>query len=80
VIVLDIVLRELSGELFCWKEKQLFIGGKETLLKVVSQAISVHAMSVFLIPKGVCKSMVDAISQFWWGDDENNNKLHWLAW
>jgi hypothetical protein len=37
-------------------------------------------MSVFLIPKGVCKRMMDAISKFWWGDDENSNKMHWCAW
>jgi hypothetical protein len=37
-------------------------------------------MSVFLIPKGVCKKMMDAISRFWWGDDDNSNKMHWYAW
>jgi hypothetical protein len=24
--------------------------------------------------------MMDAVLSFWWGDDENNNKMHWLAW
>jgi hypothetical protein len=24
--------------------------------------------------------MMDAISSFWWGDDENSNKMHWFAW
>jgi hypothetical protein len=24
--------------------------------------------------------MMDAISSFWWGDDDNSNKMHWLAW
>jgi hypothetical protein len=63
-----------------WKENFLSIGGKEILLKAVAQAIPVYAMSVFLIPKGVCKSMMDAISKFWWGDDDNSNKMHWYAW
>jgi hypothetical protein len=70
------IIQRING----WKEKQLSIGGKEILLKVVAQAIPVYAMSVFEIPKGVCKRMMDAISQFWWGDDENSNKMHWLAW
>jgi ribonuclease HI len=37
-------------------------------------------MSVFQIPKGVCKRMMDAIASFWWGDDEESNKMHWYAW
>jgi hypothetical protein len=48
-----------------WKEKQLSIGVKEILLKAIAQAIPVYAMSVFLIPKGICKRMMNAISSFW---------------
>jgi hypothetical protein len=70
------IIQRING----WKEKILSIGGKEILLKAVAQAIPVYAMSVFQIPKGVCKRMTDAIAQFWWGDDENSNKMHWMAW
>jgi hypothetical protein len=70
------IIEKING----WKEKLLSIGGKEILLKAVAQAIPVFAMSVFQIPKGVCKRMMDAISKFWWGDDDNSNKMHWLAW
>jgi hypothetical protein len=56
------IIQRING----WKEKQLSIKGKEILLKAVAQAIPVYAMSVFLIPKGVCKSMMDAIAKFWW--------------
>jgi hypothetical protein len=70
------IIQRING----WKEKLLSIGGKEILLKAVAQAISVYAMSTFLLPKGICKRMMDAISQFWWGDDENNKHMHWLAW
>jgi hypothetical protein len=57
------IIQRING----WKEKQLSIGGKEILLKAIAQAIPVYAMSVFLIPKGICKRMMDAISSFWWG-------------
>ncbi|XP_071676904.1 uncharacterized protein [Lolium perenne] len=67
------IIQRING----WKEKQLSIRGKEILLKAVAQAIPVYAMSVFLIPKGVCKKMMDAIASFWWGDDDNSNKMHW---
>jgi hypothetical protein len=70
------IIQRING----WKEKLLSLGGKEILLKAVAQAIPVYAMSVFQLPKGICKGMMDAISQFWWGDDENSKKMHWMAW
>jgi hypothetical protein len=70
------IIQRING----WKEKHLSIGGKEILLKAVAQAIPVYAMAIFQIPKGVCKAMMDAIAKFWWGDDENSNKMHWYAW
>ena len=54
--------------------------GKEILLKAVAQSIPVFAMSVFCLPKGVCKDIMDVIAQYWWGDDEENKKMHWFSW
>jgi hypothetical protein len=50
------------------------MGGKEALIKAISQAIPVFAMTVFNIPKKICKGITDAISQFWWGDDDDHKK------
>jgi hypothetical protein len=36
-------------------------------------------MFVFKITKSICKGITDAISQFWWGDDVNDKKMHWLG-
>jgi hypothetical protein len=58
----------------------LSVGGKEILIKDVLQSIPVYAMSVFLLPKNVCKKITDIISQFWWGDDDHGKKMHWYAW
>jgi hypothetical protein len=55
------------------------MGGKEVLLKAVTQVIPAFAMSVFKIPKNICKGITDSISQFWWGDDVNDKKMHWFA-
>jgi hypothetical protein len=69
------VLQLIKG----WKEKQLSMGGKEILLKAIAQSISVYAMSVFLLPKNICKKITDIISQFWWGDDDQGKKMHWYS-
>jgi hypothetical protein len=55
-------------------------GGKEDLLKAVIQAIPTSAMSVFKLPKQIIKRIISAISQFWWGDDDQQKHMHWFAW
>ena len=56
------------------------MGGKEILIKSVAQAVPVYAMMVFKVPKKICKGITDAISQFWWGDDNDHKRMHWLEW
>lgn len=58
----------------------LSTGGKEILLKSVVQAILTYAMSVFKISKQTCEGITDAMSQYWWGDEDNQKRIHWMAW
>lgn len=58
-----------------WNTKLLSLGGKEVLIKSIAQSIPTFAMMVFKIPKNVCKGITDTISQFWWGDDNENRKM-----
>jgi hypothetical protein len=58
----------------------LSMGGKEVLIKSIAQAVPVYAMMVLKIPKNVCKGISDAISNFWWGDDDEHKRIHWKAW
>ena len=74
--LIDRIVMRISG----WKEKLLSTGGKEVLLKSVVQAIPTYAMSVFKIPKKNCKGITDEMSHFWWGDDDNQRRMHWMAW
>jgi hypothetical protein len=55
-------------------------GGKEALIKAVIQAIPAYAMSVFKLPKQIIKGIITVISQFWWGDDDQQKHMHWFAW
>jgi hypothetical protein len=73
--IIDRVVKLLSG----WKEKLLYFGGREILIKAIIQAIPVYAMSVFKLPKQICKGIISAMSQFWWGDDDQQKHIHWFA-
>ena len=74
--IVDRVCKLLMG----WKEKHLSFGGKEVLLKAVIQAIPAYAMYVFKLPKQIIKGIITAMSQFWWGDDDQKKHMHWFAW
>jgi hypothetical protein len=37
-------------------------------------------MMVFKIPKKICKGIMTAISQYWWGDDGEHRRIHWQEW
>jgi len=58
--LIDRVVNRISG----WREKTLSLGGKETLIKSITQAVPVYAMMVFRIPKNICKGITSAISQY----------------
>ncbi|GJN05400.1 hypothetical protein PR202_ga23021 [Eleusine coracana subsp. coracana] len=63
-----------------WKENMLSIGAKEVLIKSIAQVVLVFAMMVFKISQNICKGISDAISQYWWGDDDEHGEMHWKAW
>jgi hypothetical protein len=37
-------------------------------------------MSVFKLPKGICKAIAAAIARFWWGEKEGKKAMHWYSW
>jgi hypothetical protein len=63
-----------------WLEKLLSKVGKEILVKACAQAIPVFAMQCFDLTKGLCDQMSAMICRYWWAQQENLQKIHWLNW
>ncbi|CAM0949281.1 unnamed protein product [Alopecurus aequalis] len=63
-----------------WSEKYTSGAAKETLIKSVAQAISTYAMSVFKFSAGLCDELSQIIRNYWWGDDFDKRKVHWMGW
>ena len=76
VEVKERVEKKLSG----WKEKMLFVGGREILIKAVAQAIPTYTMSCFQIPKSICDDIEGMMRKFWWGQRGSESKVAWVSW
>jgi hypothetical protein len=74
--IIDRVRRRLTN----WKTKFLSQAGKEILIKAVVQAIPTYSMSVFLLPKALCRELNSMMQKFWWGHKDNDKKIHWMSW
>lgn len=63
-----------------WKAKFFSSAGKEILIKNIGQAIPVHLMSCFKLPKKILKNINRILANFWWGSSSNFRKIHWASW
>jgi hypothetical protein len=63
-----------------WSEKYMSSGAKEILIKSVLQSIATYAMGVFKFPMGLLDELQHIIRNFWWGDEEDRRRMHWMAW
>jgi hypothetical protein len=59
----DRVWKRVQG----WIEQILSVGGKEVLIKAMTQAIPTYSMSCFKLPRGLCDQINSLIRSFWWG-------------
>lgn len=63
-----------------WKIKLLSKAGKEILIKTVIQAVPTYAMACFDLTKALCESISQLVCKFWWANQEDEDKHHWVSW
>jgi hypothetical protein len=60
--------------------KHLSFAGRSTLIKAVAQAMPTYIMSCFLLPKNLCSHIEKMVCNYWWGNNPDKKKIHWLSW
>ena len=63
-----------------WEEKLLSQAGREILIKAMVQTIPIYTMSCFKLPLGLCNDIESLIRKFWWGQQGERHKIHWVKW
>jgi hypothetical protein len=61
-------------------EHVLSAGGKDVLIKSVSQAIPIFSMACFHLPRGLCQHINSLLRKFWWGSRDSERKTCWVSW
>uniref|UniRef100_A0A803QDX6 Reverse transcriptase domain-containing protein n=1 Tax=Cannabis sativa TaxID=3483 RepID=A0A803QDX6_CANSA len=79
--VLGFLKDKMRKRVESWDSKFLSRAGKEVLIKLVAQSLPNYAMSVFLIPKGICEDLEQLMCKFWWkSSSKNKSGIHWMKW
>lgn len=61
--LIDKLLRKLAG----WKEKNLSLFGRTTMVKSVEIAVPTYVMQTFFLTKNMCDKLDGMVRKFWWG-------------
>lgn len=63
-----------------WKNCTLSMAGREVLIKSVAMAVPSYPMNCFKFPTTLCNEINSILANFWWGQSDHGNKIHWKSW
>ncbi|XP_057811890.1 uncharacterized protein LOC131026138 [Salvia miltiorrhiza] len=63
-----------------WKRIFLSGAGKMILIQSVLQSIPTYLMSCFALSAQVCQQLNNVAARFFWGQKEDERRIHWLSW
>ncbi|KAM6559477.1 hypothetical protein CsatA_028716 [Cannabis sativa] len=79
--ILGFLKNKVMSRINSWDGKFLSRAGKEILLKTVIQSLPTYAMSVFLIPLGICEDIEKLMASFWWKTSSSKGRgIIWMSW
>jgi hypothetical protein len=70
----------LRKRLSTWSEKFMVMAATKILIKSVAQSLTNHVMGVFKMNDSFHDDYMRMIRKFWWGEDEDERKVHWASW
>ena len=68
------------GKVSGWKGQGLSKTAREVLVKSGLQSTPAFTMSYFQLTKKMCGNLSSISSNFWWGEANGQNRVHWIAW
>lgn len=72
----DRMTRKIQG----WKGKILSQAGREVMIKSVVNVVPSYVINCFKLPSKTCKELDSMVANFWWGQQGNEGRVHWVAW
>ena len=54
--------------------------GREILIKAVAKHLPTYTMTCFKLPLTLCNEIESLIRKFFWGQQGDNRKIHWVKW
>ncbi|GJY14724.1 putative RNA-directed DNA polymerase, eukaryota, reverse transcriptase zinc-binding domain protein [Tanacetum coccineum] len=76
----DPLIERFQKRLSKWKANTLSIGGRVTLIKSVLGSLGVYYFSTFKAPKKVIHKLESIRRRFFWGGNNEVDKISWIAW
>lgn len=76
--VLNFIRERVQKSLGSWLRNFLSPAGKEILSKYVVQAIPAYTISIFKMPKSLCKEVMLTMFWFWWNGGQKSKGVHWV--
>lgn len=80
MVALQSLHNRIASKLKGWKQKLLSYAGRDVLIKSVISFIPTYFMSCYKLPKGCCDEINAMIARFWWGQNVEERRIHWVRW